>query len=524
MKILKYALLLSVISCASVTPPPQTAFNANFERLPASVEGKVLEDEKLKEEIQEFQSMVEEMLVWRAKAIEFSEVNKSKLKKERLSHSDIQDIHDSALKYVELRNRLMTFAYKYQDVVDGLAIVKYAPGEGTKSEKETKHDSTDHTNTSVINRIRIDPLDSEGEKLLVKTKISLNAALVLYDSYMIGIYPYYKSKKMRKLLNSDIQGHRFEFDKITDSFFDAIKRNKMYQAIKLFKQDLDYKQSQNMTISEEESYLNLLALQSPFYLFMNTKYKPVVDPSALRIYFDRLYDRSVFMGDLFTFTTSTIFGNTVGLVAFRKGMLTKLSPMEKEKMAKTMKPLDILLEKTPFRLTDQFIPGHYGHVAIWIGTEEELRALGIWEHPSVVKYHEQIKSGHHIIEALRPGVQINTLEHFLNIDDMLVLRDQSLNDDQRRDYIIRAFNQIGKDYDFNFDVETDKKIVCSEIVYVVFHNINWPTDKALGRYTISPDNVASKVEDDILAPVLMYTDGKKVEENLKEKVQELLAK
>ena len=30
---------------------------------------------------------------------------------------------------------------------------------------------------------------------------------------------------------------------------------------------------------------------------------------------------------------------------------------------------DILLEKTPFRLTDKLIPGYWGHAAVWIGGE-----------------------------------------------------------------------------------------------------------------------------------------------------------
>ncbi len=521
MKKTTYALLFILTSCSSWSPPPSNTFNSHFERQPSSVEPITFGDPTIVKEIQDFQIMVEEALVWRAKSLEFAEANAAKLKKERLNHQDIQNIHNSALEYVELRNKLMAFAYKYQDVVDDRAYVQYAPGERTLIEKRASMGAIDPNAQEQI-FYRIDPTDKAGEELMMKMRISLNAALVLYDSYMIGIYPYYKSKKMRKLLNTDIKGHRFEFDKITDSFFNVIKRNKMHQAIGLFKADLTFKQSKNMLISAEESYLNLLATQSSFYNFMVTKYKPLADASAIRIYFDRLYDRSIFMNDFFTFTTSTIFGNTVGLVAYRKGMLTKISKDEKKDIARQMKPLDIMLEKTPFRLTDQFIPGHYGHVAIWAGTEEELKALGVWDHPSVAPYQEKIRSGHHIIEALRPGVQINTLDHFLNIDDMLVLRDESLNDDQRKDYLIRAFQQIGKDYDFNFDVETDKKIVCSEIVYVVFHNINWPTERALGRHTISPDHVVKKVEDNILSPVLMYTDGQKVQGDMKEKIKELV--
>jgi hypothetical protein len=116
-----------------------------------------------------------------------------------------------------------------------------------------------------------------------------------------------------------------------------------------------------------------------------------------------------------------VFGNTMGMFASRRGKLVSLSSDEKASIAAKLKPLDILLEKTPFRLTDKFIPGHYGHVAIWTGTEIELKALGLWDHPLIQKHQDAIKNGHHIIEALRPGVKINTLDDFLNIDDFLAL-------------------------------------------------------------------------------------------------------
>lgn len=473
---------------------------SNFTRTPASPESVDVQIKSEQfQEIADFQILVEEALVWRSKAIEFAAVNAKKLKKESLTHADIQTIHKMAESYLNLRERISKFAFKYQMLVDEGTVIKYVPGEGTSKS---------------LNMYYVDPLEESGKDLLLKTKISLNAALVLYDSYMLGLYPYYKSRKMRKLLNTDFEGYTFEFDKITDSFFDIPQRTKMYMSIQLLQKDIAYRDANNLAVSPSEKYLEMLAVQSPFYNFMKEKYKAIVDPSGFRVYSKRIFDRSSFVGDLFTYSTSKVFGNTVGLVAFRKGRMTKLSKKEKTEISHSMKSLDILLEKTPFRLTDQFIPGYYGHVAIWAGTEQELRDIGVWDHPSVVPYHKDIQTGHFIIEALRPGVQINTLEHFLNIDDMLVLRDPSLNDEQRKDFLIRAFNQIGKDYDFNFDVETDKKIVCSEIVYVVFHNIKWPTEKSLGRYTISPDNVASKIYDGVLVPVLMYSDGKKIEGDL----------
>ena len=54
-----------------------------------------------------------------------------------------------------------------------------------------------------------------------------------------------------------------------------------------------------------------------------------------------------------------------------------------------------------------------------------------------------------------------------------------------------AFAQVGKTYDFNFDVETTDKLVCSELLYQSFGDVNWPTEPYIGRTTISPDNVVS---------------------------------
>ena len=77
-----------------------------------------------------------------------------------------------------------------------------------------------------------------------------------------------------------------------------------------------------------------------------------------------------------------------------------------------------------------------------------------------------------------------------------------------------AFRQIGKKYDFNFDVNTTDKIVCSELAYVSFPSIDWPTEKMLGKYAISPDNVAQMAWTSIpLKLVLFYHDGQLVDEN-----------
>ena len=189
--------------------------------------------------------------------------------------------------------------------------------------------------------------------------------------------------------------------------------------------------------------------------------------------------------------TSKGFGNLVGAFEFRKGKL--YNQRQWIDFVKTrIEPGDILLEKTPFRVTDKFIPGHFGHVALYVGTEARLKALGLWDHVAVIPYHKQIAEGRTIVEALRDGTQINSIAHFLNIDDLAILRPKpdAIPKDDVLQAIQLAFTHVGKKYDFGFDTNTWDTIVCSELAFQTYVNVRWPFGKTLGSYTISPDDVA----------------------------------
>src|SRR5690606_29067670 len=161
--------------------------------------------------------------------------------------------------------------------------------------------------------------------------------------------------------------------------------------------------------------------------------------------------------------------------------------------------------------TDRFIPGHFGHVAFWLGQPEELisftvqhegREIPLLDHPAMLPYLERFSQGKLVLEALRePGVTMNTLEHFMDIDDFLVLRSSEVQEPGEK--ILTAVKQFGKPYDFNFDIETEEAIVCSELIYMVLDEVSWPTDRSMGRYTISPDHIAWKSMDNCLDPVVL---------------------
>lgn len=195
--------------------------------------------------------------------------------------------------------------------------------------------------------------------------------------------------------------------------------------------------------------------------------------------------------DNITNTLSRFFGNLAGSIRWRKGYLYK-NKKAYNMTVQNLAPMDILIEKSPFVLTDKFIPGHFGHIAVYLGTKEQLESIGMWDHPNIIPYQDDIIEGKVILEAVRTGVRLTTVEEFLNIDEVTVMTkvDGLKNPNLLFEEITRGMDQIGKAYDFNFDVSTLDTIVCSELIYITFGNVHWPTKYRLGRATITPDDEA----------------------------------
>jgi Permuted papain-like amidase enzyme, YaeF/YiiX, C92 family len=458
----------------------------------ASLEGAEFRNHDPEGEIEAIQATIEEALVWRVKAAQFYRDLRDKSGGGSLSADDLDQLYRGAESYFDLRDRLLPHATSY--------LVAFA-AQGAEP-----------------------PLGSATGRLMMKQiKLNLAVALVLYDNYMVGIYPYYADAKFRRLLRRDRASLSGRIADITKSYLDPKQRQYTAYGITwvLKERELGAPAPDNEDV-DLAGYLDALIAQSPSFTYLQDDYD---SRSTVTAIIRRISDDFAFVRRMFTYVTSQVFGNTIGLVETRKGYLLRLPQPERAAIAASMEPLDVVLEKTPFRLTDRFIPGHYGHVAVWVGSEAQLTRLGVWNDPAVVPYQAMIRDGHSMVEALRPGVQISTLEQFLNIDDLLVVRHTNLTDAERREYVLNAFHQIGKDYDFNFDVETDRRIVCSELAYVVFKREEWPTSRALGRYTISPDNVAVKaLSRNPFTPVLMYYDGHRIDARLEETLDRLLAR
>ncbi len=375
--------------------------------------------------------------------------------------------------------------------------------------------------------------DDEASNSFVKnTRFSTASLILLYDSFFRLAEVIGKAKKLKFIL-SDMEKDECN---ILSSTFTRVLDEKLWEATTYSVEFLEQvRQVRRVSkLSQEERFFEQFMLNSYIHERM---LKGDLDYRIRKaIFVSGQVDRNRFYETVYKFMglVSKIFGNSAGLFQVRSGKLKKLAKdsSKMNSMKKQLKPLDILLEKTPFRLTDQFIPGYFGHVAIWLGSTEELsqinvvhqgRKISLLEHPDVLPHLELLSQGRFVLEALRkPGVTLNTLEKFMDIDDFVVIEAPKKSEEETAYLLLRAFQQIGKPYDFNFDVETESSIICSELIYTVFVNESWPTKSSMGRFTISPDHVAWKAVNSCYRPKIMFLDGKEIKENLPKNLRQLL--
>ena len=509
--------------------------NEEFERIASSISAidfLTTDNIDIHETIYNYQPQIEYALVWRVRAIRtYSALSEKSV----LKASDINYLNYAANRYKDLRETLLEGIARFAPLTNEnvkLIINNSSPSIFYQEKKVRQLFGGKSTEI-----IQINPRDEVGKSVIKKVKLGLTFALLLYDNYLVAVAPYEEHNKLRYIINEsgidpEVEGY---LRIVSESYTDRKKMQRLIKAIefisKIEQWESDHPNSGLMQNDPDNQYLNMMIYGSPSYgeIRKNSSQETesIFSINKINIFNNKIEDNIRLISSDATNQVSKMFGNAAGIIVARRGKMDELPKEKQSEIIANMQPLDILLEKAPFRLTDHLIPGYWSHVALWSGTENELRELGVWDELPMIyneakeKYHysgsgfqEAIRNGHMVIEALRPGVQINTLQHFLNIDDLGVLRFNGLTIENKRSYLLNAFSQIGKSYDFNFDVESKNEIVCSELIYISFDDLDWNTSKTAGRYTISPDNVAQKLLDDNMDPVLLYINGEELTENI----------
>lgn len=463
-----------------------------------SVSGQIIAQEKptdFKTDVGVVKKTLVEVVDFRLKAQVFAKALEEKISQDiPVNGRELQNIHEAVVERVAVTDFLMGYVEKYRPALD-----KKFPG-------------------------------TEDEKIK-GTMLALAIGLVLSDNYLEAIQLFQNNNKLRRIVNEknpSYQKAANELKKGVNKFYSSknlrAKRkamhffeDKQFTIIELAKQDPDV------------ALLKDIVESSPSYQLMLEQSNVEEMISNVGDFFKKMFSAKKMGSIILQKSTAVIvgglskgFGNSVGQIQHRNGKLFESEEVAADIKA-MLKPGDILLEKTPFRATDRFIPGFWGHNAIWLGTEEEVKKLGLWDHPAFKPLQEKIKGGEAILEALRPGVTINRVEHFLDIDDMAILRIKNITEEELKATLIRTASQYGKKYDFNFDVETQHQLVCSELMFMAYVDIPWRTEKTLGRYTINPDAVAEQaIAGSPFDVVMLYLDGRKMINDLGKKMEKIL--
>ena len=138
-----------------------------------------------------------------------------------------------------------------------------------------------------------------------------------------------------------------------------------------------------------------------------------------------------------------------------------------------------------------FLPGFWPHAALYLGSQQELEALGVADDPRVTPHRNEFlgqdEAGHPyaVIEAISEGVVFTSLEHSVGEADAVAVLRPQLTNSQRREAIARAFSHHEKPYDFEFDFFSNDRLVCSELVYRAYDGmLTLPLTRIMGRQTL----------------------------------------
>lgn len=133
-----------------------------------------------------------------------------------------------------------------------------------------------------------------------------------------------------------------------------------------------------------------------------------------------------------------------------------------------LKKWDIIIQKSPRRLTDKFIPGFFGHAAIYMG--DSL-----------------------FVEGIQKGIIISNPKHFAEGNSFLVIRMNEISPAQEKRIKQLIQGQIGKKYDYNFNAGYPDKLTCTELVFFVFDQVLWQRKKTMGICTMYPDLLVKSI-------------------------------
>jgi hypothetical protein len=209
-----------------------------------------------------------------------------------------------------------------------------------------------------------------------------------------------------------------------------------------------------------------------------------------------------------------------------------ISPKKIRQYQDRLLPGDILLQRREWHATNLGIPGYWTHLALYVGTLKQMNRYfaGIKElegksvsqflkekYPQAYNKLRKRNNGLYwcsVIEAIRDGVVLTPLEVSAHCDSIGALRAKVKREDRFK-AVTTAITHLGKPYDYNFDFRIDNALVCSEVIYRSYRDIDGLTLKTVelnGRPMLPPNSIAEKFDKEYGTPnqeleLVIFLDG-----------------
>ncbi len=217
------------------------------------------------------------------------------------------------------------------------------------------------------------------------------------------------------------------------------------------------------------------------------------------------------------------------LIAMKAALITEEQLHE---MQSKLEPGDVLVERRNWFLSNVGLPGFWPHAALYVGSAEDFEAyfrdaeVDTWlrslpagagsllEHlrrtrPEKARAYESPHPHDHrpirILEAVSEGGLMSSFEESMSSDYLAAMRPRLSKLDKAK-AILKAFENVGAPYDFNFDFLTDSSIVCSELVYKAYlpeqdkPGLHFALIEVLGRMTLPANEIVHAFDEEYDTP------------------------
>jgi hypothetical protein len=241
-------------------------------------------------------------------------------------------------------------------------------------------------------------------------------------------------------------------------------------------------------------------LRPSFWLYLRTRLR-VRGRRAIRHIGRDVLGRGVY-------ALQTAVGCGIAEVFVRPGHAPSLPRDIRGQVIRLLRPGDVLVVRKEFAATNYFLPGYWPHAALFLGRPSDLAQCGIADHEHVRprlaqltamtpltgvlmpnEAHAWSDGGQHpcILEAMKDGVKIRSINSALNSDSVVIIR-PLLEPTQVGSALAQALTHEGKPYDFDFDFTVSHRLVCTEVVYRAYDGIagmQFNLQRHVGRFALA---------------------------------------